>query len=144
MEKKVSLDLSALNKAVSSLEASIRDATDERFIQTLSDSQKQLVMAGVIQNFEFSYELCWKFMRRWLIANFGNSEVDGLPRRALFRLAHQNQLIEDVERWMFYHRARNQTSHTYDPVVAEEVFKVAQQFLSEVAFLQSQLAKKNV
>jgi nucleotidyltransferase substrate binding protein (TIGR01987 family) len=137
------LDLSALNKAVASLTASVADATNDDFLKGLTESQHNLVIAGVIQNFEFCYELSWKFMKRWLAVNFGSAEVDGVPRRELYRLAHQNLLIEEVETWMVYHRARNQTSHVYDEDVALDVFAIAKQFLPDVRRFQEVLSKKN-
>lgn len=33
-------------------------------------------------------------------------------------------MIESVDTWMMYHRAKNERSHTYDQKVAIEVFKI--------------------
>ncbi len=82
-------------------------------------------------------------MKRWLSLNLGTEMVDGTPRRQLFRLAHQNRLIDSVETWMHYHRARNQTSHTYNEDIAADIFGVAQQFLSDAQDFQKHLAEKN-
>ena len=65
------LDLSSLRKAVESLERALRVADDEAFTSGLNEDQGETVRAGVIQSFEFTYELCWKFMKRWLEANLG-------------------------------------------------------------------------
>ena len=53
-------------------------------------------------------------MKRWLEENVGSASVDGVPRRELFRLAAESRLIADLPRWMEFHQARNQTSHTYE------------------------------
>ena len=45
------------------------------------------IAAGVIQNFAFTYELCWKFMKRWIEENVNSEIVDGVTRRELFRKA---------------------------------------------------------
>jgi len=58
------LDLSSLHKAVEPLEKTIKVANDDAFMSGLTEDQIEAIRAGVIQNFEFSYELCWKFMRR--------------------------------------------------------------------------------
>lgn len=100
-------------------------------------------MSGVIQHFEFTYELGWKFIKRWLSVNIGKSEVEGLSRRGLFRLAKEFGLIDSVDEWMLFHAARNETSHTYDENTAEEVFEVSIKFLPVAKKLLTQLELKN-
>jgi len=137
------LDLSSLRKAVESLEKTIRVADDNAFMSRLEEDQKQAVKAGVIQSFEFTYELCWKFMKRWLQVNLGSAYVEGVSRRQLFRLSAEHRLIGDVDRWMEYHDARNETAHTYDESTAEDVFDTAQQFLADAQKLLKALEARN-
>lgn len=137
------LDLSALQRALTSFDAVVTETRNKAFMDTLSDIQRNAFIAGAIQNFEFSYELCWKFMKRWLEQNLGSSYVDGVSRRELFRLAHESRLIESVDDWMLYHRARNRTSHVYDQKVADEVYGIAVQFLPAAQHLLQNLDAKN-
>jgi len=137
------LDLSSLRKAVESLEKALQVANDGVFMSQLNDEQKQTVRAGVIQNFEFTYELCWKFMQRWLQVNLGSAYVAGVSRRQLFRLGAEHRLISDVNRWMEYHDARNETAHTYDENAAEDVFEAAQKFLADARGLLEALEARN-
>ena len=137
------LDLSSLRKAVDSLEKALEVADDEIFISRLNNEQKETIRAGVIQNFEFTYELCWKFMRRWLQVNLGTVYVAGVSRRQLFRLSAENRLIGDVDRWMEYHDARNETTHTYDENTAEDVFETAHRFLADAQGLLEALEARN-
>ena len=51
----------------------------------------------------------WKLMARWLNTYIGSGISDGVTRRELFRLAAENRLIPDVDLWMLYHNARNDT-----------------------------------
>ena len=125
------LDLSSLRRAVEFLKRTLEVADDKDFMAGLSDNPKDAIRAGVIQNFEFTYELCWKFMRRWLEVNLGSSYVEGVSRRQLFRLSAENKLIDDVDLWMEYHDARNEISHTYDVNTAEDVFGTAREFFAE-------------
>jgi nucleotidyltransferase substrate binding protein (TIGR01987 family) len=135
------LDYSSLQKAVTRLEESLNVVEEYK-----TSEQPQLIrtlISGVVQHFEFTYELSWKFIKRWLGENLGKSQVDGLSRQELFRLAAEYQLIDSVENWMLFHRARNETSHTYNENTADEVFKVAVQFLPEATKLLNALKSKD-
>ena len=73
------------------------------------EAWRRVVQSGVIKHFEFTYELSWLFIKRWLEANVSPNAGDGVARRELFRLDAENLLIDDVDRWMRYHQARNRT-----------------------------------
>ncbi|NOR68088.1 MAG: hypothetical protein GQ532_00050 [Methylomarinum sp.] len=73
----------------------------------------------------------------------GKSEVEGLSRRGLFRLAKEVGLIHSIDEWMLFHAARNEISHTYDKNTAEEVFEISRNFLPVVKKLLTQLELKN-
>ncbi len=136
------LDLSALKKALASFEQSI-----EVFERYQSDNSEEALLktlqAGVIQHFEFTYELCWKFIKRWLQVNLGRSEVEGVSRRELFRMGAEFRLIDDVDLWMTFHAAKNQTSHSYNQITADEVFAVAKVFFPYSRELLTRLQAKN-
>ncbi len=138
----MSLDLSSLEKAFDSLSRALEVASTSEQMEREAN-EKEVIQAGVIQNFEFTYELCWKFMKRWLEKNLGGAYVDGVTRRELFRLAAEQQLVSNVENWMLYHDARNETAHTYNEAKAEEIFLVAQQFLPDAKELLGNLKRKN-
>ena len=137
------LDLTSLTLAVRSMEAAVSEATSEAFIGTLTGAQRDLVRAGVIQNFEFTYEMCWKFMKRRLAEDLGATRVDGIPRRELFRLAAEHLLIDDVASWFRYHTARNLTAHTYNADTADEVFRVVRAFVSDARAFLTALETRN-
>ena len=123
----MSLNLENLKKAIDALDRSVGSA--EKGIAAGSDANTiETLKAGVIQNFEVAYEQCWKIMKRWLEKNIGSEAVDGVTRRELFRYGAENNLIQDVDFWMEFHKARNETSHTYNEVVADKVYVVAKAF----------------
>jgi nucleotidyltransferase substrate binding protein (TIGR01987 family) len=101
------------------------------------------VRSGIIQNFEVAYELSWKMMKRWIETNISAASVDGVTRRELFRQAAENRLIDDVDLWMSFHAARNETSHTYDNDTAEEVSDSAEQFVAAAQSLLTSLRARN-
>jgi nucleotidyltransferase substrate binding protein (TIGR01987 family) len=75
--------------------------------------------AGVIQAFEFTYELAWKTFQK--IAQEEGLRV-ATPRQA-FSSALQAGYIppEEEERWIDMMRDRNLTSHTYHESLATEI-----------------------
>ena len=136
------LDLSSLRKAIESLGKTLKVA-DSSLTAGLDNDTKDAIRAGAIQNFEFTYELCWKFMRRWLEGNLGSAYVEGVTRRELFRLGAENRLLTDVDQWMEYHDARNETAHTYDEDTAEDVFETTRIFLGDAKKLLQALEARN-
>jgi nucleotidyltransferase substrate binding protein (TIGR01987 family) len=138
----MAIDLSSLRKAVDSLERTLNVAT-RGSTAGLDEDTKDAIRAGVIQNFEFTYELCWKFLKRWLEVNLGVVYVEGVSRRELFRLSAENRLLSDVDQWMEYHEARNETSHTYHEETAEAVFETTRHFLADARKLLCALEARN-
>ena len=138
------LDLSSLIKAVKSLDKILNIALSNK-MDKLDQDLKDAVRAGVIQNFEFTYELCWKFMQRWLKEN-QNKEEANFPRtrKDLFRIAAKCGLIKDPESWFVYGDARNLTAHTYSEDTAEIVFEAAVKFIGDAKYLLSKLEQNNV
>ncbi|MDR3088731.1 MAG: nucleotidyltransferase substrate binding protein [Desulfobulbaceae bacterium] len=137
----MTLDVSSLNLAIEALSRSLR-VYFNKDQDTTSDDELDTIRAGVIQSFEFTYELCWKFMKRWLEMNIGTESVDGVSRRELFRLAAESRLINDVEKWMEFHYARNKTSHTYGGEAAQNVFEASNDFLPYAQDFFSKLNEK--
>ena len=131
------LDLTSLKKALQSL-----ISAEKVYNMRASDveiEERELLRAGVIQNFEFTYELCWKFMKRWIEMNVNPEAADGVTRRELFRRAAENKLIVDVDLWMDFHKARNATSHIYNEDIAESTLFTALQSLPHIRDFASRL-----
>lgn len=137
------LDLTSFKKSLDNLEKLIIATNNVVLTQGLDATLQEGLKAGVIQNFEVTYELSWKFIKRWLEQNIGNSYVDGVSRRELFRLAAESLLISDVDKWMKYHKGRNETSHTYDALTAEDVYQLAMDFVHDAKQLLMNLEERN-
>ncbi len=77
-----------------------------------------LEQQGLIQAFEFTHELGWNVLKDFL-------EFKGITgligSRDASRSAFKNELVTDGQAWMDMIKARNQTSHTYNLDVANEV-----------------------
>jgi nucleotidyltransferase substrate binding protein (TIGR01987 family) len=137
------LDLSSLSKAVESLEKTL-NAAERSSAAGLDTDTQDAIKAGVIQNFEFTYELCWKFMRRWLRENAPAEQAEHpRARKELFRLAAQYGLINDPLVWFAYGDARNLTAHTYDEDTAESVYETALGFAKDARSFLDKLEEIN-
>lgn len=106
------MDLGPLRLAIGSLDEILRQPMNE------------FVRDGVIQRFEYTFELSWKAMQRLLKLRGVES---GSPTQVL-RAAHKEGLIVEIDQWMAFLKSRNLTVHTYNKKVAEEVFKDAEKF----------------
>lgn len=135
------LDLTSFGKAVAALRLSEAEASPR--LAELAPALREAIRAGIIQQFEVAYEQSWKTMKRWLEDNVGAEAVDGVSRRELFRQAAESRLIDDVDAWMHFHRARNETSHTYSSETAEEVYVIALAFLPYAEALLVSLRQRN-
>lgn len=136
------LDLSNLEKALKSYENAIL-FSNERLEAKISETEENVIKAGVIQNFEFTYELCWKFMKRWLELNLTPGSMDGVSRKELFRNALENKLIDSFNDWVKYHELRNTTSHTYNEDIADEIYNVSEAFLKDAKQFYKIIEAKN-
>lgn len=136
----MSLELGRLRKAIQALDRSLQAA--ER-AQGMDLEFWDTIQAGVILRFGMTYELSWKFMKRWIQEQVGATQVDGVTRRELFRQAAENRLIEDVNAWMDHHAARNLTSHTHDEATAQEVFEASPALLKNAKALLCALETRN-
>jgi nucleotidyltransferase substrate binding protein (TIGR01987 family) len=106
----------------------------KQFSQHLDTEQEK---AGAIQAFEYSFELAWKTMKRFL--NVRGREANS-PRE-VFRIAALEKFIEDPELWFDFLVKRNLTISTYQDEEAEQVIKVLPLFVSEVEKLIALLEK---
>ena len=118
--------LTQLEKSHASLQRSI--AVFERVSLGADTDLIDTTRAGVIQNFEVTYEQSWKVLRRWMMQNLSIPDSELTQRRQLYRLAAKHTLINDVEAWWDFHAARNMTSHTYNQAIALEVAAAARKF----------------
>ena len=124
------LHIEPLEKAILSLQKALN-------VEPVDD----IVRDAVIQRFEYSFELSWKFMKRYL-KDFAGIEEHQI--KEIFRESAKIGLIDNPENWFDYYKARNLTSHTYNEETAEETFKYAQQFIHDatqfLANLKDQLS----
>ena len=81
----------------------------------LSDLEKQ----GVIQGFEFTFELAWNVMKDYLEEQGITGIIGG---KNAIRHSFNKDIIEDGEIWLAMVESCNLASHSYDEETANEIF----------------------
>ncbi len=139
---KTKLDLSPLEKAISQLEKSL-----QYYHSDVSRKDHDLAlqfMAASIQAFEYTYELCVKFLRRYLEMSEHSAEnIDLMSFPSLVRTACERALIKnDWPVWKQFRNMRNITSHTYNELKAKEVMNIIPAFFEEAKYLLGKIKEK--
>ena len=137
------LDHTSLKLAVDALDRALGVTSQGARWAAFDAATQETLKAGVFQTFEVAYEQSWKMLKRWLQANPTSGEVEGVPMRQLYRVAAKAGLIDDVDRWMEFHKARNETSHTYNRQTAQTVFEMVPRYLVDAKKLLLALALRN-
>lgn len=102
--------LSNFQKALAQLD----EAVQLMGLRSLSRLEKQ----GVIQGFEYTYQLAWNTLKDFLLWQ-GLEGIVG--SRDAIREGFSNGLISDGHGWMSMLTDRNRTSHTYNEEIAEAI-----------------------
>lgn len=99
----------------------------------LNDLEKQ----GVIQAFEYNYELAWNVIKDFYQYQ-GVTDIQG--SRDAFRLAFERGLIADGDIWLDMVKKRQLTVHTYN----EETSKLILQAIVDDYYYQFEQLKKTL
>ena len=129
----VALDLTSLVNAIGRLREGVARHHAEPADEQLRD--------GLIQRFEYTYELCHRFLRRFMQRTAASpDEIDRMAFQDLIRTANQQGLLlGDWPAWHRYRDLRARTSHTYRSETAEQVAAAIPTFLTEAEYLRDQL-----
>ena len=111
------------------------DAVVLRRLRPLTDLEKQ----GLIQAFEYTYELGWNTLKDYL-AYQGITDIVGA--RDAIRQAFRRELIADGEGWMDMLADRNLTAHTYNEKTADAVEgRICERYHAIFLALQEKMTK---
>lgn len=120
---------SNFNKALHKLSQAVTQAGIEKL--------SELEIEGLIQRFEYTYELAWKTLQD-LIKQHGFSDIYG-PGQVLNQ-AFQLGLINNAEGWRRLKKSRELTSHTYDSETAQKIAEaIINEYFDLFKFLQEKL-----
>jgi nucleotidyltransferase substrate binding protein (TIGR01987 family) len=106
-------------------------------------SQKQLnelEQQGLIQAFEYTYELAWNVMRDYLEFSGNTTQIFG--SRDAIRESFKTGLIGSGDMWMDMIQSRVKSSHTYDEETALEIVTaIKKHYITLFSELEMQLIK---
>ena len=127
------IDLRPLERAI--------DRLSEGWARYQLDIGDTQIRDGLIQRFEFTYEISHKMLKRFLEATSPNpAEFDDMSFQDLIRSGNERGLLHgDWSNWRVYRDMRAKTSHTYDEKIALEVVKGIPDFLEEARHLHQRL-----
>jgi nucleotidyltransferase substrate binding protein (TIGR01987 family) len=113
----------------------------EGLVRYQSDTGDTQIRDGLIQRFEFTYEISHKMLKRYLESASANRAVfDAMPFADLIRIGNeQGLLLGNWNDWKRYREMRSRTSHAYDEEVALGVVEGIPAFLAVALFLLQQL-----
>jgi len=105
-----------LTEALEMLENIVKSSGDEKVYRIVRDS--------LIKRFEFSSELFWKYVKRFLVVGMGQHIEFNTPKQ-VFRHACKAKLFTEIDTEQFIEMImdRNRTSHIYKEEIADEIAK---------------------
>ncbi|QWT22476.1 nucleotidyltransferase substrate binding protein [Bacillus sp. NP157] len=130
---KESLDLAPLDRAVGRLREGLH-----RYEQDVSDEQ---IRDGLIQRFEFTYEISHKMLKRYIETTSPSpAGFDEMTFQDLIRTGNERGLLrKDWPAWRNYRDMRSRASQAYAENVALPVVAGIPDFLDEAAHLLARL-----
>ena len=124
MNEEIKFALNKLNNAYLKLEEGVKIAKEE------------LEKDGVVQRFEFSFELLWKTLKIFL----KDSGIEVKTPRDSFKEAFKVGWVVEEKVFLNMLDDRNKTSHIYDKVSSEKIFnRIKKNYSSEIAKIIEQL-----
>jgi nucleotidyltransferase substrate binding protein (TIGR01987 family) len=110
-----------------------------RLKESLALPKTDITRDSTIQRFEFTVELSWKVLQKYLKAQ---GVAESASPKGVFREAARLNIVDDPESWMHFIDERNISSHTYKESLAEQVYATAQKLPKFVDQLLSALEKE--
>ena len=96
--------------------------------------KSDLIMDGVIQRFEFTFELGWKLLK----AILHHQGLERASPRSCIKEAFRIGVIGDGDAWIEMLEDRNRTAHLYDETEARAVFdKIRDRYAGLLSALES-------
>lgn len=130
------IDLTSLERAT----ATLQDAIHYWQTEPHASGRKPHLRAGVVQTFEFTYELSMRLLRRVLMERALSADlIADLSFNDLLRRGADAGLLPEPLGWRRWRELRNRTSHSYDEQQAEAIASETPAFLADALELLQRL-----
>jgi nucleotidyltransferase substrate binding protein (TIGR01987 family) len=135
-DQAMEIDISALERAIGRLE--------EAMEAYQRDTSQTIIRDGLVQRFEFTYEISHRLLQRYLAANALPPElINGMNFADIIRAGNESGLLlGNWPRWKAFRDMRARTSHSYDEAVALDVVAGIPAFLDEARYLRDRLRQR--
>src|SRR5690349_4368908 len=132
----MTLDITSLDNAVERLREGLARHRSEPADEQLRD--------GLIQRFEFTYELSHRTLKRFLRDSAATpDEIEQMSFADLIRTANAQGLLRaDWPAWRSFRQMRARASHTYNATTAEQVVAAIPGFLQEAEHFVAELRRR--
>ena len=132
------LDFSSLRNALARLAEGY-----QRYQTDISDIQ---IRDGLIQRYEFTYEISHKMLKRHLEMTAANPEAfDALPFADLIRTGNEQSLLKsDWSAWKVFREIRALANNALEDKAALEIVRIIPLFIEEIQFFICQLSNHAV
>jgi nucleotidyltransferase substrate binding protein (TIGR01987 family) len=125
MGEKAKLALNKLKKAY------------QKLLAGASTAKEELETDGVIQRFEFTFELLWKALKILL----EEKGIKALSPKDVFKEAFRLEWIENETVFLNMLEDRNRTSHIYDEKTSREIFEnIKKDYLAAIKAIIDKIA----
>ena len=102
------------------------------------DGYGDMVLDILVKRFEFTFEMSWKAVRRYL--DFIG--IEALHPRAAFKEAFSQGLVSNEEIWLDMIEQRNVSSHTYDEIGVSDLKEKVEQYWQAFETLKREIDKR--
>ncbi|MBR2068967.1 MAG: HI0074 family nucleotidyltransferase substrate-binding subunit [Candidatus Gastranaerophilales bacterium] len=129
------LDISRLLSCIESLKKcyqDLKEVTDSKFQEYVEDA--------CIKRFEYTVEISWKIMKRFLKLQYGKIDKE-LTMNNIFRLMEGYEFISSWEKWRDYYNKINDTSHEYNQNKAKIILNSIEDLIADSQYLYDKLNK---
>ncbi len=104
-------------------------------LENLSDLEKE----GMIQRFEYTFELAWKTLKDYL----EEKNVDAKFPREVIKQSFKYEIINKGDIWLEMLEQRNLMAHTYEEKIFKNVVnKISQEYFAEISQVYQYLKDK--
>jgi len=111
----------------------------EAVVELKKSGASDVVRDGVIQRFEFTYELAWKTTKEYL-EDIGI--MDKNSPKSVIKEAYAQKLILNEQNWLLMIDDRNKTAHVYNEQLAQDIARrIIGSYICEFELLLQELEK---